>query len=228
MYCEDWRENGKDDYEIITITMNNYKEKFQKLSDLEKNAIDQKEQFIKKIIYDYEHLDMELSQEKHKVSNLKLREMEHLEFIDGLRKENERLRKELNLAKGSENLHLTRSEINKIHQIHKVELDEMAVKIKTLQDKLGSKTVLLSTLAEGIKSYAEETSLEKAHDLFDQLNTILIGEKAWVDNAKQLKKYFQELNKKKKPVSTHIEHADQVIGVAEKDSVIIKEKVDKE
>ena len=157
--------------------------------------------------------------------------MEHLEFIESLRKDIERLNKELkNANKQSISYYkgLSSEEIDRIQQVHKKQVDELVGKIKTLQDKLGNKTVHLSTLAEGIKSYAEETTIEKAHNFFEALNSILIGEKAWVDNAKQLKKYFQELNKKKKGIGTFIGHAGQVIGIAEKDSTVIQTNGDKD
>jgi hypothetical protein len=194
----------------------------QQLLNKEKEIREQREKYYANIIDAYDHLDMELNQVMRHRDNLKLKELEYIEFIEKLRDENESLRKEIKKAcssKESKNSSTSNEDLKLIQSIHKRQLEEMEGKIKTLQDKLGNNTVPLSTLAEGIKSYAEETSIEKAHEFFERLNSILFGEKAWVDNVKQLKRFFQEQNKKNKKYT--IEHADQVVNIAEKDSKIL-------
>lgn len=68
-------------------------------------------------------------------------------------------------------------------------------KIKELQDRLGEETVQLSMLAEGIKNYSEEASIDAAYDLFSQLNNVLITVPAWTKNVPELKKFFRKARK---------------------------------
>ena len=63
-------------------------------------------------------------------------------------------------------------------------------KIQTLQEKLGSKSVPLSVLAEGLKDYAEETGINEAHNVFVHLNNLLISVPAWTKNVPDLKRFF--------------------------------------
>jgi len=82
-------------------------------------------------------------------------------------------------------------------------------KINKLQTNLGDETVPLSVLAEGLKDYAEEAGIGRAHDLFNQLNTLLISVTAWTENVPQLKRFFRDFNKKlaERAVTMTGEHA---------------------
>lgn len=59
-------------------------------------------------------------------------------------------------------------------------------------------TVELRTLVEGLKEYAEETSIEEAHQLFLVFCMLLSDVPAWTKNVKPLRKFFADLKKKKK------------------------------
>ena len=174
------------------------KDKLQKLLAQEKGAREQREKFYEQIIFDNDHLEMELGQEKRKNDRLLLKEYEYQEYIDQLKKENDRLNKELKgvgAKNGLKGISLTKEERNEIHSIQQKKLNEMEEKIKRLQDKLGENTVPLSVLAEGLMDYAEEAGISEAHKLFNHLNNILMNVPAWKDNVPQLKKFFRDLNK---------------------------------
>lgn len=68
-------------------------------------------------------------------------------------------------------------------------------KIITLQEKLGSKSVPLSVLAEGLKDYAEESGINEAHTVFVHLNNLLISVPAWTKNVPDLKEFFKKARK---------------------------------
>lgn len=98
----------------------------------------------------------------------------------------------------------------------------LADKIVTLQEKLGSKSVPLSVLAEGLKDYAEESGIDEAHNVFVLLNTLLISVPAWTKNVPDLKEFFKKARKEKEGhhqptikeyvVNKHVEN--EVNGVA--------------
>ncbi len=53
----------------------------------------------------------------------------------------------------------------------------------------------LTVLADGVKEYVDEVGVDKAYDLFNRLNTILIGVPAWAKHGAALKKFFQKARK---------------------------------
>lgn len=55
----------------------------------------------------------------------------------------------------------------------------------------------LTVLADGVKEYVDEVGVDKAYDLFNRLNTILIGVPAWTKHGSALKKFFQKVRKEK-------------------------------
>lgn len=71
----------------------------------------------------------------------------------------------------------------------------LADKIVTLQEKLGSKSVPLSVLAEGLKDYVEESGINEAHTVFVHLNNLLISVPAWTKNVPDLKDFFKKARK---------------------------------
>ena len=50
----------------------------------------------------------------------------------------------------------------------------------------------LTVLADGVKEYVDEVGVDKAYDLFNRLNTILIDVPAWTKHASALKKVFKK------------------------------------
>lgn len=81
---------------------------------------------------------------------------------------------------------------------YKKKVESMEKKIQTLRDKLGNENVPLSILVDGLKDYAEETSIDDAHNVFNHLNNLLLSVPAWTKNVPQLKQFFREYNKKLK------------------------------
>lgn len=77
---------------------------------------------------------------------------------------------------------------------------------KGLQEKLGKKSVPLSVLAEGLMDYAEEAGIDKAYELFNHLNTILIEVTAWTENIPELRKFFKKARREMGKNTTNIEH----------------------
>ena len=53
----------------------------------------------------------------------------------------------------------------------------------------------LTVLADGVKEYVDEVGVDKAYDLFNRLNTILIDVPAWTKHASALKKVFKKARK---------------------------------
>lgn len=53
----------------------------------------------------------------------------------------------------------------------------------------------LTVLADGVKEYVDEVGVDKAYDLFNRLNTILIDVPAWTKHGSALKKFFQKARK---------------------------------
>lgn len=74
----------------------------------------------------------------------------------------------------------------------------------------------LTVLADGVKEYVDEVGVDKAYDLFNRLNTILIGVPAWAKHGAALKKFFQKVRKEK-------ENRSMVQG-----DLVINKHVDKE
>ena len=109
--------------------------------------------------------------------------------------------------------------VNKEYQEREKALED---KIKILQEKLGSKSVPLSVLAEGLKDYAEESGIDEAHTVFVHLNNLLISVPAWTKNVPDLKEFFKKARKEMKEhhqttieeyvVNKHVEN--EVNGVA--------------
>ena len=83
---------------------------------------------------------------------------------------------------------------------------KLEAQVKELQEKLGKKSVPLSVLAEGIKDYAEEAGIDKAHELFNHLNTILIEVTAWTENIPELRKFFKKARRDMGKNTTNIAH----------------------
>ena len=71
-------------------------------------------------------------------------------------------------------------------------LEEMNSKVQTLGDKVGSKTIQLKSLVDGLKRYAKLRGIEAGKDTFFSLNFLLMCEPAWVNNVKDLEDFFIE------------------------------------
>ena len=185
------------------------KDKLQKLLAQEKEAREQRERYYEQIIFDYEHKVMELGQEKRKCERLENRMSEYLEFINQLTKENERLNKESRAEENSSKSNakfLTKKEKNEIQSLQQKKMNEMEAKIKILQDKLGNKTVLLSTLADNLKRYAELYGLKEGKELLKNLSFLLKKERAWTNNVESLENFFIEAEKENKKPLLNLEN----------------------
>ena len=82
-----------------------------------------------------------------------------------------------------------------VDEAYKKKEKDLEDKIKALQEKLGNESVPLSVLAEGLMGYAEEAGIHEAHELFKQLNYLLINVPAWTKNVPGLKAFFKKARK---------------------------------
>lgn len=115
-------------------------------------------------------------------------------------------------------------EYKKQDEMSKNQISQMEQEIKMLRDKLGNKTIPLSSLAEGIKTFANFKGLSEGKELLMSLTYILKKEHAWTDNVESLENFFIEAEKENKKDSTiKIEKADQVNAIYGKDATIKKE-----
>ncbi len=83
-------------------------------------------------------------------------------------------------------------------------IEELNSKLLKANSNIGSKYVETSVLEDGIKTYTGETSVDEAHDLFMRLNEMLIGIPSWTKNAKSLKEFFVEYNKRSKMQNVNV------------------------
>jgi chromosome segregation ATPase len=74
----------------------------------------------------------------------------------------------------------------------------------------------LTVLADGVKDYVAEVGVDKAYELFNCLNTILIDKTAWTKHASALKKVFRKAREEK-------ENRSMVQG-----DLVVNKHVDKE
>jgi uncharacterized protein (UPF0335 family) len=94
---------------------------------------------------------------------------------------------------------LNAAQHEKMEEELKQKLSEMDIKVKTLQAKLGTRAVKLSSLVEGVKRYTRVRGLDAGKDIFFSLNYLLMREPVWVDNTEELENFFieNELEKNK-------------------------------
>jgi prefoldin subunit 5 len=78
---------------------------------------------------------------------------------------------------------------------YKTKVKTLEKKNKELQEKLDNAGETLTVLADGVKEYVDEVGVDKAYDLFNRLNTILIDVPAWTKHASALKKVFKKARK---------------------------------
>lgn len=78
---------------------------------------------------------------------------------------------------------------------YKKKLKALKKKNTELQEKLDNAGETLTVLADGVKEYVDEVGVDKAYDLFNRLNTILIDVQAWTKHASALKKVFKKARK---------------------------------
>jgi hypothetical protein len=117
--------------------------------------------------------------------------------IEQLEKRNAEMAKiNVDLQKQLKKLTLEHSKTQEIDSVKEKEwqklMDEMNLKVKRLQDKVGTKTVRLSSLVEGLKRWAKLRGLEAAKDMYVSLNYVLIKEPEWVNNTEELENFFYE------------------------------------
>lgn len=213
------------------------KDKLQKMLAQEKKAREERDKLYEQIIFEYDHIEMELSQEKRKFDRLKLKEYEYLEYIDQLKKENDRLNKELNVKKKREDTDFdtlakkqqiadteTSKALAKAQEQNKMSLNqikEMEGQIKKLREKLGNTTIPLKSLADGLKRYAAVHGLAKGKDLLLSLCYLLQREHVWTDNVESLEDFFIAAEEENKKALLSLENKDggiiQITEINEKE-----------
>lgn len=72
-------------------------------------------------------------------------------------------------------------------------VDEMNRVIQDLQNKLGTETVPISVIVEGIKRKARIAGIVAANNLFEQVDIILYNVETWRNNRIELMSFFEDL-----------------------------------
>ena len=88
------------------------------------------------------------------------------------------------------------------------QIRELSEKAKMMQEKVGDKTIPLSSLVEGIKRFSKLQGLTAGENLLLSLSLILKKEKVWTDNVDELEDFFIEANDQAKKVQPL--HIDQM------------------
>ena len=88
--------------------------------------------------------------------------------------------------------HHDKKEHEEKEAVLQIKLEEMNKKVQTLGDKVGSKTIQLKSLVDGLKRYAKLRGIEAGKDTFFSLNFLLMCEPAWVNNVRDLEDFFIE------------------------------------
>ena len=150
-----------------------------------------------------EKREVEISALQHKYNDAK-------KSAEASRQEVMNLRKRKSILEGqmksqemrmlTEKLHLEaemqmRAQMISVDQEYQEREKALEDKIQILQEKLGSKSVPLSVLAEGLKDYVEESGINEAHTVFVHLNNLLISVPAWTKNVPDLKDFFKKARK---------------------------------
>ena len=149
-----------------------------------------------------ENREKEISALQHKYNEAKKSAEASKQEVMNLRKrksilEEQMERQEMRML--TEKLHLEaeqfRAQMISVHKEYQEREKVLVDKIVILQEKLGSKSVPLSVLAEGLKDYAEESGINEAHTVFVHLNNLLISVPAWTKNVPDLKEFFKKARK---------------------------------
>ncbi len=115
--------------------------------------------------------------------------------------ESENRRQKANLLKSAPELDKVKKaleESQKINVLSQMQIEEMGEKINMLREKLGTKTIPLESLADGLKRYAELFGIEKGKVLLLSLSYLLKKEQAWTDNVESLENFFIKAERENK------------------------------
>jgi len=106
-------------------------------------------------------------------------------------------------------------ELNRLKQIEtemksrvnvaNAKVDELNCLIQDLQIKLGTESVPLARIVEGIKRKAKFAGVAAANSLFEQIDLILYDVEAWRNNRIELMSFFEELVKPIAPIKVEIQ-----------------------
>ena len=197
----------------------NFSNKLRKLEDIKKKLLDANEKKIKvyedlksanKTIIELKKNLQDKEIECHRLNNYI---MEYKQDIDALhvirdymeakyKAEIARLEDLLGKSKASNNSQIPGVDISnaiaeykKQNELSQQQIKVMTEQINTLRDKLGNKTIPLSSLADGIKRYAEIYGLKEGKELLKNLSILLKKEHVWTDNVESLEDFFIEAEK---------------------------------
>ena len=94
------------------------------------------------------------------------------------------------------------AEYKRQNEMSQKQILDMGKQIKMLRDKLGNKTIPLSSLAEGLKRYAQLYGLNEGKELLKSLSYLLKKEPVWVDSTDNLENFFIEAENENKKLLT--------------------------
>ena len=210
----------------------NFSNKLRKLEDIKKKLLDANEKKIKvyedlksanKTIIELKKNLQDKEIECHRLNNYI---MEYKQDIDALhvirdymeakyKAEIARLEDLLGKSKASNNSQIPGVDISnaiaeykKQNELSQQQIKVMTEQINTLRDKLGNKTIPLSSLADGIKRYAEIYGLKEGKELLKNLSILLKKEHVWTDNVESLEDFFIEAEKENRQSLLTLENKD--------------------
>lgn len=161
-----------------------------------------------------------------RINRLEEEKMTLLKKMQQVETKNKMLMQELNVTqKQITNLNQEKIVIERDKQVQqrreeemKMKLKEMDLKVQTFQDKLGAKTVKLSSLVEGLKRYTRFRGIDAGKDVFLSLNYLLLKEAVWVDNVEDLENFFVEYEtESNSPLLTLENNQGGIIQISKKD-----------
>lgn len=94
------------------------------------------------------------------------------------------------------------AEYKRQNEMSQKQIADMEEQIKMLQYKLGNKTIPLSSLADGLKRYAQLYGLKEGKELLKSLSYLLMKEQVWVDGTDILENFFIEAENENKKLLT--------------------------
>ena len=142
-----------------------------------------------------------------RITTLEQEKMSLLKRIDDLQKRNTMLTQEklvlhdklIALQNTYDKVHVDKIEHQRREDELQKKLAEMNRKVMSFSDKVGTKTIQLKSLVDGLKRYVKIRGIEKGKDTFFSLHFILMSEPAWTNNVRELEDFFiryEEDNKK--------------------------------
>ena len=162
--------------------------------------------------------DKKISKKDEQIRKLEIENANLLAQMNDLKMKNIELEQKVNMlasqldkhAKERELMSMSEFEHQKREEMLKEQLEEMTSMVKKFKDKLGSKSVPLKVIADGIIQKANTMGLNDACVLFEQINLLLYDVSAWRNNKSELDEFFAE-ERRRINKGIHIDGGTQTI-----------------